>query len=269
LNAWFPAAASLSLFWTGLWMGSAQAGTITYITPSGATAVGGPVDAAAVFVTSTDTLTVTLLNLLSNPKDVAQNLSDLGFAISSGQTTGTLTDSSGQELSVYSNGTFTFGSTVPTGWQLDSDGAPFHLDLLGTPTRAHTIIGGPGAGGTYSNANGSIARNNAHNPFLNGEATFTLNIPGLTDASSISSASFSFGTTEGADVFPGIIQSVPEPASIGILAFGMVGLAGCSLPRRFVRVRTQRALLPGFRFCGLLSGVRTWLRIRKRRQARS
>src|SRR5215471_5596725 len=215
---WFGAAVSLAVLYTSLCVGSAQAGTITFNTPLGATAGGLPVDAEAVFVTSTDTLTVTLSNLLSNPKSVIQNLSDLGFTISTGQTTGTLTNSSGLERTVANNGTFTDGAVVSTGWQLDSTGAPFRLHVLGTGTGpAHTIIGGPDGTNVYSNANGSIAGNGPHNPFLAGTVTFDLHVAGLTANDTISSAFFSFGTTEGENI-PGI-QSAPEPASIGILAF--------------------------------------------------
>jgi hypothetical protein len=62
----------------------------------------------------------------------------------------------------------------------------------------------------YSNANGSIAGNDPHNPFLTGTATFDLAVLGLTEASTITSAIFSFGTTEGNDV-PG--TRVPEPST--------------------------------------------------------
>src|SRR5262249_38675924 len=85
-------------------MGSpAHAGTITYVTPSGATSGGQAVDAEAVFTTGTHSLTITLTNLEANPTSVAQNLSDLSFTISGGSLTGaTLSSSSGQEITVNS-----------------------------------------------------------------------------------------------------------------------------------------------------------------------
>jgi hypothetical protein len=95
-------------------LGQANAGTITYVTPSGATINGLPVDAEAVFTTGTDTLTITLTNLEANPTSVAQNLSDLTFTLSGGTIT-SLSSSSGQEITVNSNGTFSPGSTVSTG----------------------------------------------------------------------------------------------------------------------------------------------------------
>jgi hypothetical protein len=233
---WFGAAVSLAVLYTGLCVGRARAGTITFDTPVGATVEAGlPVDAEAVFVTSTDTLTITLTNLLSIPEDVGQNLSDLGFTVSTGQTAGTLTNSSGVERTIDANGSYTIGSVISTGWQL-STGAAFKLDVLapGGAGPTHLIIGGPDSTGFYSNANGSIAGNKAHNPFLAGDVTFTLNIPGLTNASSISSVFFSLGSVEGINV-PGVSVtdvSVPEPASISILASGMVGMAGFAFRRQ-------------------------------------
>ena len=213
----------------------AQADTVTFDTPAGSTTSGGAVDATATFVTGNGTLSITLTNLLANPTDVAQLLSDLSFNLSNGATTGTIGSSSGQEITVAGNGTFTTGSTVDTGWALNSTAMGFELDVLGTPTGpSHLIIGPAGAGGTYSNANGSIAGNKPHNPFLNGTATFVLDITGVTADTDITSATFSFGTTEGADLVPGTPTTVPEPTSLALLAAGLLGV-----------VLIQRKRLPG------------------------
>src|SRR5215467_14079262 len=160
----------------------ASASTITFVTPTGSTTSGGPVDASATITTGAGgAVTITLTNLEANPKDVAQLLSDLSFDFSGGETSGTLTSSSGTEIKVAGDGTFTTGSTVPTGWALSSTAGGLELDVLGTPTGPkHLIIGPAGTGGTYSNAKGSIAGNKPHNPFLDGAATFNLDVPGVT-----------------------------------------------------------------------------------------
>src|SRR5262249_48945213 len=80
----------------------------------------------------------------------------------------------------------------------------------------------PDAGNTYSAGNGSIAGNKPHNPFLFESATFTITGAGITADTTITSATFSFGTTRGVDV-PGVI--VPEPSSL-VLCLSGVGLAG-------------------------------------------
>ncbi len=204
----------------------AHADTVTFDTPPGSTTSGGPVDATATFTTGNGTLSITLTDLQANPTDVAQLLSDLSFTLSNGATTGTISSSSGQEITVSGNGTFTIGSTVDTGWTLNSTATGLQLDVLGTPTGpSHLIIGPPDGSNVYSNANGSIAGNGPHNPFLNGSATFLLDIAGVTADTTIDSATFSFGTTEGADLVPGTPGTpVPEPTSLALLAAGLLSV---------------------------------------------
>ena len=205
-----------------------QATTITFTTPAGSTTSGGAVSDSAIFTTGAGTLSVTLNDLEANPTDVAQLLSDLDFVLSTGQTTGTLSSSSGQEITVNSGGTFTLGSTVSTGWVLNNNvSGGLQLDVLGTTAGpSHLIIGPPGTGGTYSNANGSIAGNGPHNPFLNDTATFNLAISGVTAATTISSATFSYGTTAGINVagVPTTSPTIPEPATYAMLGTGLLGL---------------------------------------------
>jgi hypothetical protein len=204
---------------------------ITYTTPAGASTSGGPVAASASFTTGSGTLQISLTDLLVNPTDIAQTISDLEFTLSGGQTTGTLVSSSGTEITVNTNGTATPGGTVPTGWGLNNNvGGGLQLDVLGFPIGpAHLIIGPPGAGGVYTAANGSIAGNRPHNPFLNQTAMFSLNIPGVTTDSTVSSATFSFGTTPGAN-------NVPAPdggSTAALLGVALIGI--CFLHRKISR----------------------------------
>jgi hypothetical protein len=198
---------------------AANANTITYVTPTGSNPGGGAVDAYATFVTGSGTVSITLGNLEANPTDVAQLISDLSFTLSGGQTSGTLASSSGQEITVNKNpNTYTLGSTVSTGWDLTG----LTLDVLGSSTApSHLIIGPSGSGGLYSDANGSIAGNGPHNPFLNQTATFVIDVSGVTDASSVDSATFSFGTTEGQYTVTGTPgqppQSIPDGGTTALL----------------------------------------------------
>jgi len=182
------------------------------------------VDASVTFITNADgSIDITLTNLQANPNDVAQLISDLTFTLSNGATSGSLKSSMGQEIFVNSNGTLTLAGTVATGWDLNG----LTLDALGSPVGpSHLIIGPPGGGGTYSNANGSIAGNGPHNPFLNETATFVVDVPGVTDTTTIDSAVFSFGTTSGIDVTGVPSVPAPEPSSLMLLGTGLLAIVG-------------------------------------------
>jgi len=214
----------------------AQAGNVTYITPSGSSVSGGPVDATAVFSISNGMIDVTLSNLQVNPTDAGQLLSDLSFTLGNGGSLSgaSLSSSTGQEITVNKGGSFSLGSTVGTGWGFKTSGTTTAtLDVLGTPTGPmHLIIGPPGPGGTYSSANGSIAGNKPHNPFLKGSATFVITGSGITSSTTITSATFSFGTTEGAATVGGVPRSVPEPSAQFLLGLGIVGLMGLATASR-------------------------------------
>jgi PEP-CTERM motif-containing protein len=215
---WLVLVAVLAVSVTG-----AYANVITYVTPSGSTLAGLPVNASATFSTSLNTVMITVWNLQANPKSVIQAISDLDFVLSNGATSGTLAGSMGQDITINSNGTYSLGSTVSTGWGLNGNvTGGLQLDALGFIGPAHLIIGPPG-GPTYSNANGSIAGNGPHNPFLNQTATFVVNVAGVTAATNITSATFSFGTTAGDDI---VGTAVPEPGSLLLMGSGILGLAG-------------------------------------------
>jgi hypothetical protein len=105
-------------------------------------------------------------------------------------------------------------------WGLSNTGGTYHLDALlgrgaGGTGPANLIIGP----GPYTNANGSIARNRPHNPFINTSATFTLALAGVTANSVITDIVFSFGT-EGATV----PVPVPIPTAVWLFGSGLLGL---------------------------------------------
>src|SRR4051812_43508270 len=86
---------------------SVRAGSITYVTPSGSTAGGQPVNAEADITTSSGSITIVLRNLLANPTSVVQNLSDLSFTVGQGSLTGsTETGASAQKIDVAADRTF-------------------------------------------------------------------------------------------------------------------------------------------------------------------
>jgi hypothetical protein len=188
---------------------------------------GLPVAVEATFTTSTDTIAVSVENTVVNPKSVVQNLSGLGFVLSSGETYGSITSSAGLARTVNKGGSYSDGSTVATGWDLENSftfplGTGLRLYLLGAPSKiapAHTIIGDPDTLGFYSNANKSIAGSGTHNQFLYGPVTFALNVPGVTANTTITAAQFSFNTSQGDYI------NVPVPGSLFLLGAGLLGLA--------------------------------------------
>ena len=169
-----------------------------------------PVNAQAILTTGTNSVSISLTNLQSNPTSIAQTLSDLEFTLSTTPSgASTLQPSSvGTERTVNADKTFTDGSVVAPGWALTASGPELTLDLIGTATAPkHTIIGGPDAGtNMYSSANGSIAGNGANNPFLAGTVSFHLIVPGITAETTVTGVTFSFSTTAGNNV-PGQVAT--------------------------------------------------------------
>src|ERR1017187_9760873 len=102
----------ISLYCVGLLVSAAavaHATTVTFDTPAGASVKGGAVDATATVTTGAGTVTITLQDLLESPKDVGQLISDFDFVLSDGLTTGTLSTSSGQQISIAKGGSVTVG----------------------------------------------------------------------------------------------------------------------------------------------------------------
>jgi hypothetical protein len=239
-----PSRISAAVTLLGLTLGSAalpaRADVVTFTTPVGAS-TSGPVDASVTFTTSAGQLSITLKDLQANPTDVAQLISGLSFSLVGGTNAGaSLSSSSAQEVTVDKGGTFTPGSTVSTGWALSTSGTTGEsLSALGTATSpSELIIGPPGAGG-YTNANGSIAGNGPHNPFLNQTATFVISDASITANTTVTNVVFGFGTTAGSNLVPS--AAVPEPGPLALAGVGLGVLAAVGSYRRRRRAQAAQA----------------------------
>jgi len=207
-----------------------SANTISWMTPAGSLAAGQPVKASAIVVTENGSITLFLRDLLANPTSVGQLVSDFSFTLSSTPTSALNTTSTPSGSLIYIGGS---GPLVIDPWNLTSIGAKITLESLNSSGPSQVIIGP----GPYTNANGSIDGNGAHNPFLDQTATFTFSVAGITADTSVTGATFGFGTTRDASLVPGICSDcdgvrttgeVPEPWSAfliggGLLAVGILG----------------------------------------------
>jgi hypothetical protein len=207
----------------------ATATTIDFSTPGGTTLSGGqPVDALATFVTGANTITITLDNLQTNIKDIAQTISGVSLALDDLKTGTTIVSSLGQERSVNVNKSFASGPSVPTGWDIALDGQSMQL-MLPDSDSTHTLIG-PATGSKYTGADSTIAGAAANNPFLAGPVSFVVNVPGITAATQVEWATFHFGTY--AQYVPLCSTPVPEPATVTLAVTALVGAIGVGWSRR-------------------------------------
>jgi len=227
---------------------SARAGSFTY-TASGTNKDSQSLGASATFTTGNGTITVQLSSTVGGTalQSVGQAVSSVEFTLSNSPTSVSGSSASGQLMNINSNGSVTNVSGTPDRWistsggDLALNGNTMTISMQvagsgvsgGNPTEM--IVGAP-TGGTYSNANSSLT-GGQFNPFVNGSATFVLNAPGVTTNTTITAATFNFGT--GPDTFlagtvtngggggggGGGSTAVPEPSSLALAAVGLAALA--------------------------------------------
>ena len=233
-----------------------RAAGIPYTTPPGSTQDSKPVNVSATFTTGTNSLVVVVNNLQANPASAIENLSDLDFVISTGQTAvgsgGRLTSTSGAARTV---GKAPSGNNQPftTRWVLrQSSSLPFELGTRFTlcvicssggtevswPTGnpVQTIIGDAAASGFYTNAGSSIAGNGSHNPFLFGPVMSNLTLAALSETPTLTGVAFSLGASAAADP-QGCVACTSVPSAVLLLVLGLFVAAGIFVQSRWREAR--------------------------------
>ena len=195
----------------------------------------------ATFSTFAGGITVTLVNNDVNPTSVAENVSALVFDVSTGNggAGSSLSSSSGLERPLLATA---HSATASRQHRLGHRHVRFEHHQPRCSRRQRpcrpcaTLIGNPDSSDSYSNANGSIAGNGPHNPFLANTITFNIADPAATAQSTITNVNFQFGTTDGSNLVRGIDPpslAVPEPASLGMAGIGLASVFGyCVFGRR-------------------------------------
>ena len=222
------------IFALGLALAPAARATVVSFSASGSGS-DGPLAADAQFTTGAGFIDITLTNDLAASviRSAGQALSDISFTLSNAPGTLGATTATGQQGNVSGAGLVTFTTGSPG--RFLGVGGEGNFSIVGDTIVIEAIGGGKPSemiapaianGGTYTNVNNGFQQ---FNPYTIGPAMFVLGLSGVTASTTVTAATFSFGT--GPDTFvdgtpgtPGTFSAVPEPSTWAMMLLGFAGL---------------------------------------------
>jgi hypothetical protein len=232
--------AKVSLRWlTGLALAGAlfsQSAACADLWTATGTGTGGdgPISGSANFIISAGQIQVIVTNLLSATASLDQGeaVSGVKFTISNAPGTNSSNTASGQLVNVGSSGNVTNISGTLGNWISSTTGGfgisgnTITLEAIGHGNSVQMVL--PASAGPY-NVNPGFA---SHNPYVDGPATFTLNLSGVTANTTITAVKISFGTSPDTTLDATEVTTVPEPSTLAIAGLGTLAFVGYGLRKR-------------------------------------
>jgi hypothetical protein len=230
-----------------IFAGNSQASVMVFTIPPNQTVGTSAVRASAEFDfdASAHTITIYLLNLISNPSTIGSVLGTVNFTLNGAGTTPvpTIGSSGFSTFVVDNNGVPQVDNTNTTPqWQVQHTGTAisFCTVCASGGGNKEMIIGAPNASNVYAAANNSISSTNGpHNPFIIGGGgtyggnlaaldttpSWVINVPTMTATTTVSSVIFGFGSAYGTIMYEEDAFTTPEPGPM-ICVFAGLGLIG-------------------------------------------
>ncbi|HMD53176.1 MAG TPA: PEP-CTERM sorting domain-containing protein [Phycisphaerae bacterium] len=203
--------------------GSAMATMETFQITNGNVGDGSNLaNASITFNTSANQVQITLNNT-SNTHAAGELLYGVTFTISGVTSAPSIAGLSGQQetgdSSSYSYGSVSSNSSLSSPWTTSINTGVY--SLTGSSADDLVISAPQASGNPYPSANPSVFN---HTPWLATGATFTLGVSGVSASSTISDATFEFGSSGSSAQLPASQMPTPEPATLGLMTVGGIAL---------------------------------------------